>query len=102
MLSEGEQKIAAIAGFFALLDVSPNRSTVVFDDPVTSLDHNWRGATANRIVEEAKKRPVIVFTHDPRFCCFLGERADEHAVPIEYRTVVRRGGKAGIVNARLN
>lgn len=57
VLSEGEQKIAAIAGFFALLDVFPNRSTVVFDDPVTSLDHNWRGATAIELLKRRKNAP---------------------------------------------
>ena len=36
VLREGEQKIVAVAGFFALLDVLPGSSTVVLDDPITS------------------------------------------------------------------
>ena len=102
VLSEGEQKIVALAGFFALLDVMPSRSTAVLDDPVTSLDHDWREIVAARIVEEASKRPIVVFTHEPLFCVCLSSLAKEARVDITYRTVYKRGSKAGIVSSELD
>lgn len=102
VLSEGEQKIVALAGFFALLDVMPSRSTVVLDDPVTSLDHDWREVVAARIASEARRRPVVVFTHEPLFCVCLSSLAKEAEVDITYRTVYKRGSKAGIVSSELD
>lgn len=97
VLSEGERKIIALAGFFAQVDVMPSQSTIVLDDPVTSLDHKWRESVARRIINEACKRPVIVFTHDPRFCSYLTVHAKQKEVGIVYRTVRRKGNATGII-----
>lgn len=102
VLSEGEQKIVALAGFFALLDVMPDNSTVALDDPITSLDHLWRAAVAERIVEEAKSRPVVVFTHEPMFCYAISELSAKQDVPVAYRTVQKRGTVTGIVMNELD
>ena len=101
VLSEGEQKIVALASFFVLLDVLPGKSTAVLDDPVTSLDHQWREVVASRIVEEAKSRPITVFTHDPFFCMLLSECADRTGTAIEYKTIDKRGSLSGIVSDGL-
>jgi hypothetical protein len=42
ILSEGEQTCVAIAAFLAELATAPHNSALVFDDPITSLDHKWR------------------------------------------------------------
>ncbi|RDB64293.1 hypothetical protein C1878_00010 [Gordonibacter sp. 28C] len=97
VLSEGERKIIALAGFFAQVDVMPSQSTIVLDDPVTSLDHKWRESVACRIVDEARKRPVVVFTHDPRFCSYLTIHAEQREAGIEYRTVRRKGNASGVI-----
>lgn len=102
VLSEGERKIIAIAGFFAQVDVIQHSSTIVLDDPVTSLDHRWREAVAKRIVDEATLRPVVVFTHDPVFCSYLTRLSDEISLSCEYRTVRRKGLLAGIVSNELD
>lgn len=102
VLSEGEQKIVALAGFFALLDVLPGKSTVVFDDPITSLDHHWRKSVASRIAEEAAKRPIILFTHEPMFCNELSEAISQSDTTITYRTVYKRNMSAGIVTNILD
>jgi ABC-type lipoprotein export system ATPase subunit len=67
ILSEGEQKAVAIAGFFAELQLSNHQCPIIFDDPVTSLDHKYRDKIAERIAKESTKRQVIVFTHDISF-----------------------------------
>jgi hypothetical protein len=40
---------------------------IVFDDPVSSLDHMRREQIARRLAREAKVRQVNVFTHDLAF-----------------------------------
>lgn len=64
ILSEGEQTCVALAAFLTELATANHSSALVFDDPVSSLDHRWRRQVAYRLVEEAAVRQVIVFTHD--------------------------------------
>lgn len=74
ILSEGEQRAISIGSFLAELQLANHKGGIVFDDPVSSLDHNRRMRVANRIVKEAAHRQVIVFTHDT---VFLGELLDQ-------------------------
>ena len=76
VVSEGEYRCIALAGFLAELATAPIKSALVFDDPVSSLDHIWREAVAHRLVEEAKDRQVIVFTHDMVFLLLLVEQCE--------------------------
>ena len=73
VLSEGEQRALAIASFLAELSLAGHKGGIVFDDPVSSLDHYRRSQVAHRLVAEAKHRQVVVFTHDT---VFLGEVRD--------------------------
>jgi hypothetical protein len=76
VVSEGEYRCIALAGFLAELATASIKSALVFDDPVSSLDHIWREAVARRLVEEAKDRQVIVFTHDLVFLLLLIEQCE--------------------------
>ena len=80
VVSEGEQRCLAIAAFFAELSTADDPSSIVFDDPVSSLDYKWREGVARRLVEEAKTRQVIVFTHDVVFLLLLKQFAVEKGV----------------------
>ena len=71
ILSEGEQRAMAVGSFLAELHLADHRGGIVFDDPVSSLDHHRRKQVARRLVEEAKKRQVIVLTHDTVFLAEL-------------------------------
>jgi hypothetical protein len=64
VLSEGEFRCIALAGFLAELSTEQSGSALIFDDPVCSLDHQWRRKVASRLVQLASERQVIVFTHD--------------------------------------
>ena len=64
VLSEGEQKVLAIADFLAEVRMSDNSVPVIFDDPVSSLDHRRVGEVARRIADLASDHQVVVFTHD--------------------------------------
>ena len=81
VVSEGEQRCLSIAAFFAELSTADDPSSIVFDDPVSSLDYKWRDGVALRLTEEAKKRQVIVFTHDVVFLLLLKQFAGEKSVP---------------------
>lgn len=77
VVSEGEQRCLSIAAFFAELSTADDPSGIVFDDPVSSLDYKWREGVARRLVQEAKKRQVIVFTHDVVFLLLLKQFSEE-------------------------
>ncbi|WP_145364474.1 AAA family ATPase [Stratiformator vulcanicus] len=101
IVSEGEHRCIALAGFLSELATEPCKSTVIFDDPVTSLDHHWRGCFAQRLVEEAADRQVIVFTHDIVFLHDLASGAEQNDVPIELRRVQSNRDSCGFVNDGL-
>ena len=63
VLSEGERRIVALAAFIADVLDKPYNAPFIFDDPISSLDHEYEIAVANRLTELAKSRQVIVFTH---------------------------------------
>lgn len=71
IFSEGERTAISLAFFLADLGSVENTSGVIFDDPVTSLDHRVRSGVVEALVAEAKQRQVIVFTHDLTFYCEL-------------------------------
>lgn len=71
VLSEGEQKVLALAAFLADSTTAKNRAPFVFDDPVSSLDHRYENALAKRLAELGKHRQVIVFTHRLSFVSAL-------------------------------
>jgi hypothetical protein len=97
VLSEGEHRCVALAAFMAELATTENKSGIVFDDPVSSLDHMHREAVAKRLVAEATNRQVIVFTHDLAFLFELNRAADEIAPrpQVAVSSVSRGGDKAG-------
>jgi energy-coupling factor transporter ATP-binding protein EcfA2 len=64
ILSEGEQKVIAIADFISEMKLSDINRGIIFDDPVTSLDDKRKSEIAERLVQEALNKQVIIFTHD--------------------------------------
>lgn len=71
ILSEGEQKVIAIADFLAEMQLSEVNRGIIFDDPVTSLDEKRKSEIAERLVKEASLKQVIIFTHDLVFVSSL-------------------------------
>ena len=101
VVSEGEQRCLAIASFFAELSTTNDRSAIVFDDPVSSLDYWWREGVAKRLVNEVKTRQVIVFTHDVVFLLLLKELAKDQGVEQFDQHVRRLPGGAGVCAEEL-
>lgn len=71
MLSEGEQKVIALAEFLAELSLRPSSAPIILDDPITSLDARRADEVAERIVNLSEHHQVIVFTHHLYFATKL-------------------------------
>jgi hypothetical protein len=99
--SEGEMKATALAAFLAELALQAGNSCVVFDDPVSSLDHERRGLVACRLAALAKSRQVIVFTHDVVFLTELRHEASRCGATCAIKNLQRQGGKPGYVDDGL-
>lgn len=88
ILSEGEHRCIAIAAFLSELATTDDKSALIFDDPVSSLDHDYREDVAKRLVDEVvARRQVIVFTHDVLFVEQLSRLAREQGVSTKFQTV---------------
>ncbi|WP_438851970.1 AAA family ATPase [Brevundimonas nasdae] len=100
VLSEGEHRCTALAAFLAELSTTESKSGIVFDDPVSSLDHIHREAVAQRLVAEAANRQVVVFTHDLAFLFELEQAAREADFKdMTVNSVARGRDKAGFTHA---
>jgi hypothetical protein len=71
VLSEGEKKVIALSNFLADCTIDNRKNSIVFDDPVTSLDMDYRDLIATKIVELSRNRQIIVLTHDLSFLRLL-------------------------------
>lgn len=101
ILSEGEQRAIAIAAFLAEVSLSGGLGGVVFDDPVSSLDHRRRWHVAQRLAQEAHKRQVIVFTHDIYFLCILQQQAAEIGLDVVPQCIRRAPAGFGVQTDRV-
>jgi len=63
ILSTGEFRIISIAAFLADVTGKEHASPFIFDDPISSIDHNYEEAVIKRLVKLSEKRQVIIFTH---------------------------------------
>ena len=94
VLSEGEQTAVALADFLTEIELNGTCAGIVLDDPVTSMDHVRKESIAQRLVDEAARRQVIVFTHDILFTNYLATAAKEKGVAFAGRTVWRDAADA--------
>lgn len=97
VLSEGEQRAVAIASFLAELRTAKHSGPLIFDDPVSSLDHRRRTSVAERLIEEAKHRQVLIFTHDAVFLSDLLRASKTDNVPLLTQHLGYSPKAAGIV-----
>tara|TARA_B110000879_G_scaffold51926_1_gene73771 strand:+ start:1312 stop:3930 length:2619 start_codon:yes stop_codon:yes gene_type:complete len=101
ILSEGEQRAIALGSFFAELKLANHSCGIILDDPVSSLDHWRRRNVAQRLVEEAKTRQVVVFTHDTSFLGQLCDEIEAAGIPSTTSFLEWQGGAPGYVNDGL-
>ena len=98
ILSEGEQKVIALADFVAEATLRRSVTPLVFDDPVTSLDYKRLQYVVNRLVQLSETRQVIVFTHNIWFTMELLGRFDKDRESCSYYDISEDGNERGIVS----
>jgi energy-coupling factor transporter ATP-binding protein EcfA2 len=90
ILSDGERRIIALAAFLADVTGRPELSPFIFDDPISSLDHEFEWDVAIRLTKLAKKRQVIVFTHRLSLYGILEEAEKKERVDGEKKNIEQR------------
>ena len=91
VLSEGEQKVLALADFLAEARLTGITAPIIFDDPVNSLDHRRINEVADRIALLARDEQVIVFTHDILFATSLLSRFEKSKLCSYYQVTDEDG-----------
>lgn len=99
VLSEGEKRAVALADFLTEVSQDENSCGIVLDDPVTSLDWEWKEVVARRLVNEGRQRQVIIFTHDLHFLYLIKKHAQENTVDLSAHLIAREGenGRPGFI-----
>jgi hypothetical protein len=97
ILSEGEQNACSIADFLTEVQLDKNNCGIVFDDPVTSLDHERKDKIAQRLAIEAGQRQVVVLTHDIVFMSQLTKHAERNQIPVVAHWMKQVNGIPGCV-----
>ena len=87
ILSEGEQKVLALADFLAEARMGGSSAPIVFDDPVNSLDHRRLREVSDRIATLVPECQVVVFTHDIWLATELLSRFDKRPSECTYYMV---------------
>ncbi len=87
VLSEGEQKVIALADFLAESSLRLTDAPIVFDDPVNSLDYRRIQEVTNRIALLARDRQIVVFTHNIWFAVELLARFEKDRSRCSYFSI---------------
>lgn len=97
ILSEGEQKVIAVADFLSEMQLSEVNRGIIFDDPVNSLDEERKSIIAKRLVKEGAKKQVIIFTHDLVFLYSLFNYCNDMKAKVKCHWVERINGEPGVI-----
>lgn len=92
ILSEGEQKVIAMADFLAETHLSAINRGLIFDDPANALDEVRRSEVALRLVKEAAIKQVVIFTHDKAFVAALTGCAKDLGINHDCHLIENRNG----------
>jgi hypothetical protein len=98
ILSEGEQKVIALADFLAEAGLHRTTAPIVFDDPVNSLDYKRLQHVVDRVVQLSVTRQIIVFTHNIWFATEILSRFEKATADCTYYGVSEANGTTGIVS----
>lgn len=101
VLSEGEQRSIALANFLAETSLHNENICIIFDDPVSSLDYSRREIIAQRLVEEAREKQVVIFTHDLTFLLSLQSRSEKESIECRSTKISKIQNTTGIVENDL-
>lgn len=97
ILSEGEQRSISLANFLAETSLSEDNDCIVFDDPVSSLDHKRREIIAQRLVDESKLKQVVILTHDVSFLFLLQNYCSSESIDCQITTIRKFKSSSGVI-----
>lgn len=97
ILSEGEQNACSLADFLTEVQLDNKNCGIIFDDPVTSLDHERKDKIAERLTKEANQRQVLILTHDMVFMSQLVKYANKFNIPFVAHWMKKVDGIPGCV-----
>jgi len=97
VLSEGEQKVVAIADFLAEASFRGGSAPLIFDDPVNSLDYRRLSEIVSRIVGLSEEHQIIVLTHNIWFASELLARFEQNSAACSFYQVLERDGAKGLI-----
>lgn len=99
ILSEGEQKVIALADFLAEASLQESSAPVVLDDPVNSLDYRRIYEVVARLTAISSTQQLIVFTHNIWFASLLLDLAKKNCVFYQVRDDGRQKGIVSLETA---
>lgn len=97
VLSEGEQKVIALADVLAEMGLKQSSSPIVFDDPVNSLDYKRLEYVVDRLEKLSEQRQVIIFTHNIWFATEILARFEKTPAECSYFDIQGGTDKTGVV-----
>ncbi len=97
VLSEGEQKVLALADFLAESRMHNSKHPIIFDDPVSSLDYRRLKNVAARLAQLAEEHQVIVLTHNIMFAAELLSHRKGSGKRTRFMEVRDSGTEKGVV-----
>lgn len=95
VLSEGEYRVVSLAAVLADAGGNQHSAPFVFDDPISSLDVEFEERVVRRLVQMARERQLIVFTHRLSLLGLVEELAAEQDVPLKSLWIRREHWGAG-------
>ncbi|MEO5979682.1 MAG: hypothetical protein ABIS36_25870 [Chryseolinea sp.] len=100
ILSEGEQKVIAIADFLAETSIRKNSSPIIFDDPVNSLDYKRMNHIVERIHQLSNSQQIIIFTHNIWFAtALLAQYEKNNRDKCSYYDIAESAGQPGFIRS---
>ena len=102
VLSEGEQKVIALADFLAEASLGLSHAPIVFDDPVNSLDYRRLQYVVDRIYELSQHQQIIVFSHNIWFTNELVGRFEKHKGDCSFYEVHDTDSQKGLISSGVN
>ena len=102
ILSEGENRVTALAAFFAEASGRSENTPLIVDDPISSLDYTYEAKVINRLVRAALNRQVIVFTHRISMVVGIYEKTREIGVNYQEISLLSSNIRKGVPSENSN
>ncbi|MDD5792737.1 MAG: hypothetical protein PUD22_09165 [Erysipelotrichaceae bacterium] len=96
ILSEGENRVTSLAAFFAEASGRSEITPLIVDDPISSLDYNYETKVIDRLVNAARERQVIVFTHRISMVVGISDRAKVEGIAYDEVTLLSSRNRKGV------